>query len=158
MEKQDKTTDLVVTSGASWRQARQAGSVVMLPSGNVIKMRAVPLDQLIITGQLPDLLTPIAAKSLWTTTDEKEIGNTLDLAKGYIELVNRIVPMAVVAPKIVDRPAADDEIELLDLDFGDRVAIFQLATQPAGVLAEFRREQAAKLAAVRNGEGQPLSA
>lgn len=153
MEKQEEqTTDLVVSSGRAWRQARERGEVVRLPSGNVVRLRAVALDAMILAGDLPDLLTPIAAKSLWTEANETEIGNSLSLAKGYAELVHRIIPLAMMDPRVVDNPTADDEITLADLDFGDKVAIFQIATQPAEVLARFRAQQAAVLAAIHHGQ------
>lgn len=141
------------TLARTWRQPRQEGFVVVLPSGNAARLRPVALDQMILAGKLPDLLTPLAAKTLWTNTDEAEIGNQIELAKGFAQLVNMIVPLAMMEPKIVEDPLADDEIAIEDIDFGDKVAVFQLATQPATFLRAYRDQQAANVATVSNGQG-----
>jgi len=144
------------TLARTWRQPRAEGFVVTLPSGNVARLRPVALDRMILSGSLPDLLTPLAAKTLWTTTDEAEIGNQIELARGFVDLVNLIVPLAMMEPTIVEDPQTDSEISIEDIDFGDKVAVFQLATQPATFLKAFREQQAGGLATLHNGEGQPL--
>ncbi len=141
------------TSAAEWRKAREEGYVVTLPSGHVARLRPVALDVLIISGKLPDLLTPLAAKSLWIETDGEEIANEAEKAKGYAELINIIVPAAMVEPRVVDDPTGDDEISLEDIDFADKAAIYQLATQPAEVLRRFRDKQKRNVAAVSDGQG-----
>lgn len=146
------TNNLKPTSAAEWRKPREEGYVVTLPSGHVARLRPVALDVLIVSGKLPDLLTPLAAKSLWVETDGEKIGNEAEQAKGYAELVNIVVPAAMVEPRIVDEPEGDDEISLEDIDFADKVAVFQLATQPAEVLRRFRDKQERDVAAVSNGK------
>lgn len=141
-----------VTSGAAWRKPREEGYVVRLPSGNMARLRPVALDMLIVGGKLPDLLTPIAAKSLWTETDTATLGDQVELAKGYAELVNLIVPNAMMDPVIVEKPEADNEITLDDLEFSDKVAIFQLASGGTTLLKNFREQQAPNVESVRNGE------
>lgn len=151
------------TPAAVWRKPRLEGYVVTLPSGNRVRLRPVALDLLILGGDLPDLLTPIAARSLWTETDVAAIADQVELAQGFAELVNRVVPLAVLEPEIVtDVPSGyqfgDDEIALDDIDFGDKLAIFQLATQPAAVLRSFREQQAAGVAALSDGQdGEPAT-
>lgn len=141
------------TLGAAWRKPREEGYVVELPSGNCARLRPVSLDVLIMQGQLPDLLTPIAAKMLWADTQTDAIADQLELAKGYTELVHYTVKASVLEPKIVDVPQADDEVSLEDIDFADKTAIFQLATQPSEVLRRFRRKQAGDVEPLSDGEG-----
>lgn len=145
-------TQLTPTSGAAWRKPREQGEVVSLPSGNVARLRPVALDQLMLSGKIPDLLTPIAAKSLWTETDTASIGDQVETAKGFAELVNLIVPAAIIEPRIVAEPAADDEISLADIDFSDKLAIFQLATGGSQTLRLFREQQERNVAIISDGE------
>lgn len=140
------------TSANEWRKPREEGYVVTLPSGHAARLRPVALDVLIITGKLPDLLTPLAAKSLWLETDSEKIGNEAEQARGYAELVNLIVPAAMLEPRMVTDPQNDDEIGPEDMDFVDKVAVFQLATQPAEVLRRFRDQQARDVATISDSE------
>jgi hypothetical protein len=155
--KNGKRAEWQATAGREMRQARLEGVVVELPSGYKVRLRPVAIDGLMAGGEIPDLLTPIAARSLWTVTGPEEIAARAELAAGFIGLVRAIVPAALVEPRIApdDRPdgeLGDDEIKLDDLDFSDKLAIFQLATQPAAVLRSFRERQAAGMAAVHDGE------
>lgn len=145
-------TQLTPTPGAAWRKPREVGETVRLPSGNIATLRPVALDQLMLSGKIPDLLTPIAAKSLWTETDTSSIADQVETAKGFAELVNLIVPAAMLAPRIVEVAEADDEITLADIEFSDKIAIFQLATGGATVLKSFREQQEERLAASPHGE------
>lgn len=142
-----------VTPAAQWRKARLEGHVVRLPSGNVARVRPVPMDLLITGGKIPDILTPIAARALWVDTDAETIGNETEMAKGFIELVNLIAPLALVEPRVVAKPTGDDEIALEDMEFSDRLAVFSLATQPSEVLRRFRDEPAGDVEPVRHGDG-----
>ena len=146
------TKKLTPTPGATWRKPREVGETVRLPSGNIATLRPVALDQLMLSGKIPDLLTPIAAKSLWTETDTGMIADQVETAKGFAELVNLIVPAAVIEPRIVAEPAADDEITLADIEFSDKIAIFQLATGGATVLKSFREQQEKRVEPVPDGE------
>lgn len=132
-----------LTQASEWRRPRQEGYVITLPSGFKARLRPVALDMLILSGKLPDLLTPIAAKSLWTETDTAAIGDQAELAKGFAELINIVVPAAMMYPLVVDDPQAENEIGLEDIDFSDKTAIFQLVTQPAEVLRRFCDQQTA---------------
>lgn len=143
---------LTPTPGAAWRKPREQGETVRLPSGNVATLRPVALDQLMLSGKIPDLLTPIAARSLWTETDTASIGDQVETAKGFAELVNLIVPAAMIAPRIVEVAETDDEITLADIDFSDKIAIFQLATGGSQVLKSFRISQEKRLGPVPDSE------
>ncbi len=141
------------TSGRLWRQPREEGVAITLPSGHVARLRPVALDVMIAHGELPDLLTPLAAKTLWTEIEAKEIGDTAELATGTIELFNLVCRAAFVSPRVVDDPQADDEIGLADIAFEDKSAVFQLCIQGARALELFRERQAQRLEALHNGEG-----
>lgn len=135
------------TPGSEWRRARQEGEVIRLPSGNYARIRPVALDRLILSGQLPNLLIPYAARMLWEPITTREIAEETEQAKGYAELVNIIVPAALLSPRVVDNPQGEDEIGLDDLDFDDKAMIFQLSTASAEALRSFRRQQERSMAA-----------
>lgn len=148
-------TEPTVTPASEWHAQRtesEQGYVVPLPSGNVVRLRPVALDVLILSGKLPDILTPIAAKSLWTETKTDDIASQVEMAKGFIDLINIIVPAALLYPRITETPQYDDDVRLDDIDFRDRVHIFQVATQPAAALYSFRREQEERMAAISNSQ------
>ena len=133
-----------MTTGSAWRAQSTATAITTLPlSGLNVEVGRVHLDALLLAGQIPDVLTPVVADMLWSTIGqgqgkEAEIQGTKD----FFELVNIVVKAALVNPRIVDTPTADDEIAITDIDFGDRLIIFQLARQPVSVLFRFRQGQA----------------
>jgi len=141
------------TSGSEWRKPREDGYVIKLvTSGNSVRLRPVALDMLIATGSIPDILTPAAAKILWDGPDAGLIAERNEIDREFIALVNTIVPAAMLYPRVVDTPQADDEISLDDLDFSDKVAIYQLAIQPAAVLRRFCDQQKADVEPVHDGQ------
>jgi hypothetical protein len=151
--KQPARNGVTPTSGREWRKAREEGYVITLPSGNAIRLRSIALDTLILSGKLPDLLTPVAARSLWTFDDGGAIADETEMAKNYAELIHLIVRAGVIEPRIVENPEADDEISMDDLEFNDKVFIFNACIAPAAALQNFRDKQATGLDAVHNGKG-----
>jgi hypothetical protein len=152
------------TNGREWRQLREQlkeeGVLYQLPSSmNWIRLRLVSIDALMLAGRIPDFLTPLAASVLWqpkwiTQDEAQKILEDAKSAREYIELINIIVPAAMMEPRIVDNPQADDEISLDDLDIHDRFHIFNLAKQPQGWLHRFRHEQAANVEPVHDSEAE----
>lgn len=132
------------TSGAAWRQPRTEGYTKELPSGAVARLRPVSPDQLIAGGEVPDILTPLVLKMLFQGSDGSELSRltqpeqVLVHAGETVKLINAICRLAFVQPRIVDDPQSDDEISIDDVAIIDRSFVFQLATQPAEVLRDFR--------------------
>ncbi|TXH53012.1 MAG: hypothetical protein E6Q97_14395 [Desulfurellales bacterium] len=143
---------LTPTPGRAWRQARERGEIVTLPSGNVARLRPVAVDALLAAGRIPDLLSGIAAKTIWVETDTATIAEQAETAKSFADLINLIVPLAMLEPRIVAEPEGDGEISLDDVEFADKVAIFQLSTGGSTVLKSFRAQQARAMAPVPDGK------
>lgn len=141
-----------ITSASTWREPREKGYVITLPSGNVARIRPVALDVMIRDGTLPDLLSPIAAKSLWTETTTDEIGNVGELATGMAELFGYVCRASFIEPRIADdvEDLGEGEIALEDVSFDDKAFVFQLAIQPAQILHRFCEKQAADVESVRD--------
>jgi hypothetical protein len=152
-------TKLRPTSGATWRQPRTEGYTKELPSGAVARLRPVTPDQLIISGDVPDILTPLVVQMLYRGTNGSELTQlvsaqeSLSQAKATITLCNAVCRAAFVEPRIVDDPQADDEISINDVAIIDRYFVFQLASQPAEVLRAFMFPEAPTVAVVPDGDG-----
>ena len=142
------------TSGREWRRPREEGYALTLPSGNTAVIRPVALDVMLQQGEIPDVLTPIVASTIWSEIkvdgDEVEANPTLGLR--MIGLFDIVARAAFVEPRVVDDPQADDEIAPSDLSLEDKGAVFQLAIQPARVLAKFCEQQAAGVGPVPAGK------
>ena len=145
---------LKVTSAAEWRRFREEGEIVPLSSGRVVRLRPVALDKLILSGELPDILTPIAAHTLWgnQADNDKVLTEQVDMAKSYFELVNRIVAMVLMEPVVVTADPQDDQVLIDDISLQERVEIFTLAQQPAEGLRAFREQQEKRLELVSDGQ------
>lgn len=141
------------TSAKQWKKQREEGYTIQLPSENWATLRPVPLDQLLEQNRIPDFLTPVAAKQLWTEDDANTIAANPDLHLQYLDLINFIVPLAMIQPAVVDDPDPEkEEISLKDIDFADKITIFNLSISPAVVLKSFRNQQASDMASTRDGE------
>lgn len=140
------------TPGKDLRKRREEGFVVDLSADCAVKVRPVAIDRLILAGKIPDYLTTIAAKQLWGRTTGDELTDA-EIAKQYAELVNLVVPLALVSPRVVENPTGEDEISLEDLDFRERTTIYTLAVGPVELLRRFRDRQARDVAALPDSEG-----
>lgn len=156
------------TSAGEWRRPYEEGEVVELPSGFRARLRPVAVDSLIAQGEIPDMLTPIAARMLYEGEELDDVTEKTDLARGYMQLINQIVPAAFLEPRVVDefveveqddgtvvkerRELGEGEIGLSHIDFADKLTVFQLAINPVEVLRRFRRQQEADVAAGDDGE------
>ena len=129
-----------------------------LPSAEIwVRLRPVALDVLMMSGKIPDTLTPMAASVLWepriyTSDEAKEILERTQAIRERVELINIVCAAGMAEPRIVDDPTADDKIGSDDLDFVDKFTIYQLVTQPAGWLHRFRAEQTPDVAVVLDDE------
>lgn len=153
-------TELTLTPASIWRKQTERnaqGYIVPCPSGRVVQLQPVQLDVLIMSGKLPDILTPVAARALWTDATGDDIADKVEVAKGFIDLVDTITTAALMYPVIKEFPIADDEIALSDIGFMDKIHIFRLATGPAETLSTFSDYQKTGLATIPDGEndGEP---
>lgn len=147
-----------VTSASLWRRKREQGEIIELPSGLVARLRAVSLDVMVSQGDIPDLLTPLAAQTLWRDISMDDIAEDAALAQGYTDLINQVVPAAFVEPKVAPagEEPGDDEIALSDISWQDKTHIFQLVLLPTEAIERFREKQEADVGDLPDGEGQPL--
>ncbi len=155
-----------VTSGRAWRKPREEGVPLTLPSGNVARIRPVPLVKLIERGEVPDFLTPIAVSqiigvaedgtgSAWGVFEDENEPETEDDVKRMLNTVSFmefLCKEAFVEPKIVDEPEADNEIALEDVGVEDMGFVAHASLQAGGMLELFRQRQESAMAAVAGDE------
>ena len=122
----------VVTLGSQWRQPREAGVPIRLPSGNVASIRSVGLDLVIRLGRVPDVLTPVIVDVVKGQGEGDLAGalHTMKDVQAVMEFLNAVVELCFVEPRIVDKPQAEDEISLGDVDWDDKWAV-RLPQPPA---------------------------
>ena len=141
------------TTAAQWRKPREEGELVPLPSGNWARLRPADLLKMVRAGTIPDMLSPVAAKAIWTEQDPEAIGESFELAQQYDELLAIVLPAVFVEPKVAmaDAEPAADEISMEDIELADRTAAFNLAIMGASAMRNFRQQQEERVAALSNG-------
>lgn len=137
------------TSAVEWKKSRKEGVLLELPSGNTAMLRPVDFTMVMRLGKLPDTLTPIVIELF--NGNEYEI-NDVEAFNNFWEIVNAIIPIAFVSPKVVEKPTKEDEIGLDDVSDVDKAYVFTLLGHSARDLHSFRQEQEKRLEHLHAGE------
>ena len=140
------------TSGKAWRQEKEEGELWTLPSGNVARLRPVSLMHLIRSGQIPDILTPLAASMVWEEMEPDKLTGTVEMAKNAADLAELICEASFVDPVIVEEPEEDNEVSHEHIDDMDKAWVMNTMIQAAEVLRKFRQQQEELMAAVSDGD------
>lgn len=118
-----------------WRSKRVKDET--LPSDLAVKLRRVSVLDLLVRGRVPVTLSTLV---------EKAAGKKISLSEfnEFAELINLIVDAALVYPPIAKNGAEPDDDHLTwdDLDYADRLFIFNWANEEAEQLSPFRSKQA----------------
>lgn len=110
-----------------WRARKQHGEQATLPSGLEVTLRKVSLLELAKRGQIPQTLQPLAEQAI-------QGKRSLTLA----ELAEADEMLTIVAGACLAAPVGLDAAEL---DFMDKMAVFQWANSGASTLTFFRAGQ-----------------
>lgn len=140
-------------TGAAWRAMRQQGEEIELSTGDIVRVRSVPLGSLVESGAIPDHLTPLVYDTIWAkppTMDQ--MSQDAELTKRYFELVNLVVKAALVTWRVVDFPQAENEISIDDLDMIDRQRIYNSAVIGVQWMRSFRPQQGGNVEVVSDLE------
>lgn len=135
-----------VTPATEIRSMREQGVPQTLLSGIKVRMRTVTPDKLLRSGRVPDILTPLVSKMLFESVANEELDKFIEpreQVKENLEMIdslNVVCEAALLYPRIVAEPVADDEIMAEDLSLADRGWVFKLAFQEAHILRRFRLE------------------
>lgn len=143
---------LRVTSGKQWRERVRGGVVLRFPSGFVGRVRGVQPDALLTSGKIPDQLTPLIA-ALMDGRADLEAPETIEALKAQTALVDAVCRSALVDPRIVDDPQADDEIGIGDLEWPDKQFLMGVLGATTRGLELFRDKQERNVVSVGSAEG-----
>lgn len=113
---------------------------VRLDTGRVVQMVIAELEMLYEAGDIPDQLTPIAARQLFPPPKEENV----DREKRYFEqfgLAKHIVQKVLRSPIVVATPMKPGEITIKQLYRDEIWQIYRLTNDPAAALENFRRQQ-----------------
>lgn len=141
------------------RRAYEEGLEQTLLSGVKVVMRPVRADMLLVSGKMPDILTPLVMRMLFgAQPDDVEFPDEIeDPVMHYLSKTRAKAQEAVEFVRSVD---AVCEAALVDpsivpyLSLSDRLWIFKLAFIPAEVLSRFRDEPRRDVETVPDEQGQ----
>ncbi|MCG3208625.1 MAG: hypothetical protein FOGNACKC_02236 [Anaerolineae bacterium] len=119
----------MATSVSDWQKTTE----MTLPSGNVINLRRVALLDLIAQGGVPDTLSGLAVELVAKSQVKLDAGQL----RQYEQIVNLVVRAAAVSPPVTDQ-GGPDSLAVRDIDWVDRVQIFNWTNGAATALRPFR--------------------
>lgn len=134
---------MAVTSIADWRREHE----MLLPSGNVARLRKVHVLDLAEQGQIP---TPLVGMVSTLMATGKAIIRQ-EQFKDYAELINLVARVAFVEPKLADQ-ADEAHLAVSEVDMADRLEVFNWCHE-GKKLRPFRAEQAGAVDAAQSGGG-----
>lgn len=166
-----------VTSASAWKGKK--GTDLELPSGNVCRVRNPGMDYFIRAGIIPDSLTGMVRQMISgkgdveltdlvkTDDDLQKLFGVVDdiLIEVVLEPVVNPVPMRTVENdegKEVREPVPfaerdEDKLYVDEVDFDDKIFVFQFACGGTRDLEKFREQQEQAMESVRSGEAVEVS-
>lgn len=131
---------------------REEGWLVILPhTERPLKLRAVDASSLLQEDKMPDLLTPLVIKSVYTDLSDSDIKDYLDKertekkeALEFLESLNYICALAIA-----------DNTKLEELILSEKRWVFRLVMGPAELLVRFRENKKASVGPVDAVEAVP---
>lgn len=146
-------------SGAEWRKQREEGIPVKLPFGKkLVYLRTVRPDHLLMLGSIPDVLTALVVDLVYGTAKPDDVDKFIEKkesaadALAMLESLRVVCEAAMVKPRVVAEPLADDEIRIDDIEIADRGYIFRLVFMPSDALSRFRYQPPADVDVVADGQ------
>jgi hypothetical protein len=160
----DKGAPESPTSASSWKAKTIGGTLVTVPSGNTARIRIPGMEVFLTEGIIPNGLMPIVQE--WMSKGLAPNDDTLkDLIKDnerisqVIELANAITIYCCLDPVVVAIPKDDqgdiipvgdsrrdaDTLYIDEVDFQDRMFIFNVAVGGTSNLERFREEQKSRV-------------
>lgn len=110
-----------------WRESRRLGEEAQLPSGLQIRVKKVSLPDLAAQGKIPQTLQP-------------QIDEIVNLTKkGQAPSINQLGEMTAVLDVVCRVCIVEpSDLDVAELDFTDKMAIFEWANEVATGLKTFR--------------------
>ncbi len=128
---------------SEWRALKAEGEEAQLPSGLVVRVKRVGLVDLAEQGKIPQTLQPQIDEIGQIAQDAKKGKSPgLDQVGRFTDVLEIVCRACLVGPEGLD---------VGELDFTDKMAIFTWANEAAVGLKTFRVQQAEPLGVGRNG-------
>jgi hypothetical protein len=126
------------TASELMHEMRTKGSEQVMPNTDrTIRLKSIDAPALLRKGKMPDLLTPLVIKLVYTEVPDREIREFLSAQKSKVE-------DALAMADALDFVAAEsimDGTKVEDLTMAEKRWIFRLAMGPAELLVNFRNEE-----------------
>jgi hypothetical protein len=123
---------------AEWRSAQVTEAT--LPSGLEVKLKKATVVDLAQSGRIPETIRPAVDQMLAREKAKQDQPMTLADLEQFAAVVDVLVTACLVEP---------DGLDVAELPFTDRQAIFLWANEASAKLATFRTEQGGALEAAR---------
>lgn len=133
-----------MTRRDEWRAKREQGVPLVLPEyGDEVRIRPMDATFFLRTGRIPDYLAQTVDDLINNSLNQVPIPPkiTSDKTAEWLKWLDDLVTYALVSPKVVSTPQADDEIAIDDIGYTDKLFIYRFFGQPAQVLRTFRQTQ-----------------
>jgi hypothetical protein len=140
-----------MTTRKEWREKRDQGVEILLPEyGDVVRIRPMDATFFLRTGRIPDYLAQTVDELINNSLNQVPVPPkiTSDKTVEWMKWLDELVTYAMVSPKVVSTPQADDEISIDDIGYTDKLSIYRWFGQPAQVLRAFRAAQVKSVANV----------
>lgn len=156
-----------VTSAKAWKQKTSTGTPLVVPSGNTCLVRTPGMQVFIKQGLIPNSLMPIVQEAMNKGRAPKNMDFDTDknpeLLNEMMDLMDAVTVYCVIEPKVEPAPASEDQrdedtLYVDEVDFNDKMFIFQFAVGGTSDLAKFREELGEHMEAVSAGEDVELQA
>lgn len=143
------------TTASVWKK-QSAAKIIDVPSGNKARVRRVSLDVVVKTGRLPNILMPMIQAGMQgrqpNATDLKP-----EMMPAFMELIDIICLDACEEPRLYPAPGEEgerlpDRLYVDEVDFADKMAVYEYAVGGAAALESFRDEQSGDVESVSDVE------
>lgn len=153
--------ELLATSAAKMRAAREVGAVLLFPSGNSYRVRVPTPAEMLRRGNLPNPLLSFVVDAFYNDLTQEKYDKFLgasDKAEDALALADSLKAICqamFLDPRVADNPTADDEVLIFDVPLSDQLWAFRLFCAPMEVLYPFRAEPQTDVVSVAGAQDVP---
>lgn len=145
-----KTVKKVVKKDANelMQEMRTKGTLTTIPyTGREIRVKTLDAVELLESDKLPNILTPLVVKTVYTEVEDAEIKKFLDLRRDDVQ---DALAMGKAINFICEKSITDGT-KVENLTMAEKRWIFRLAVGPAEFLVPFRDEEESDVEPVEDG-------
>lgn len=148
---------------------KATGHLIKLPSGQTCRARRPGMDLFVKQGMIPNSLMPMVTKALseHKPPSQRDVGRSLDVTTELLsemgKMYDAIAAYVITEPTVLPTPEqeSDRDPEQLyadELEFEDKMFLFNWAVGGSSDVERFRKEQASALESLQPSEDVELPA